>query len=44
MDLELIGLDRALAERLRRWLLLSDLVGALAVVAIAIVLIAHSID
>jgi hypothetical protein len=44
MDLELIGLDRGLAERLRRWLLLSDLAGALAVAAIAIVLVAHSLD
>jgi hypothetical protein len=44
MDLGLIGLDRSVAERLQRWLLLSDLVGALAVAAIAIVLIAQSLD
>ena len=43
MDLELIGLDRGQAERLRRWMLLSDLVGALAVAAIAIVLIAQGL-
>jgi hypothetical protein len=39
MDPDLI--DLGASERLNRWLMVSDLVGALAAAAIAIVLIAH---